>query len=375
MDLGAFVLPPGLTIRGVVVDQTDQPVAGAKVSSRQSSLDQSSQTRTSITDDDGHFRLTGLVPVPTELIATADGYPPSAFESVRPVTEEPVLIKLTEGAALTGRVLDPSGKGAAGAEVVLSPDMGNVSRLASVLPSQQMFPRVWADSDGRFRFDDLASGRWSATAHDDIGRTTVERLDLTRGESREVELRLQETHHLTIHVTNRFGEPVADAHLRVSTDNPAWPPVFGRTDASGRGKLETGAGSARVDVSHLALLPQSRQIVLQSASTELHMQLDSGWEITGTVRSVAGIPVPGATVEALPVHSADHTGDSATMARNFRRTTTALNGRFQIEGLPTGGYELRFTHNLGLPVRRSLHLNGNQYDLLVNLQPHAQGED
>ncbi len=347
VDLGVFVLPPGLTVRGVVVDPTDQPVAGAKVSSRQSSPDQSSRTRASITDENGRFRLTGLLPVATELIATADGFPPSTLESVRPATEESVLIKLTEGAGLAGRVLDPSGKGAAGTEVVLSPDMGNVSRLASVLPSEQMFPRVWADSDGRFRFADLASGRWSATARDDIGRTTVETLELTRGESREVELRLQNTHHLTIHVNNSFGEPVANAHLRVSPENPAWPPAFGRTDASGRGKLETGAGSARVDVSHLDLLPQTRQIVLQSASTELHMQLDSGWEITGTVRSVAGTPVLGATVEALPVHAAGNASESTTMARRLSRSVrlpkqgvSNEDGRFRLTGLDRGQYRL-----------------------------------
>ena len=248
-DLGVFVLSLGEEIQGIVVDPVGRPVAGANVSSRQRSHDMPSQVRTATADDDGRFRLTGLLPAPATLTATADGYPPSVVESVRPDTDELVHVELVEGAVLTGRVLDPEGKTVAGVEVVLYPRTAKSSRPTSVLPGGNLF-QVWTSSDGSFRFGNLTPSSWFVKAGDETGWTTIGRVSLSRGEVREIDLRLQMTNQLTIRVTNHFGEPVANAHVRANPESPGWPPAFGRTDASGRAELQTGFGATSVNVSH-----------------------------------------------------------------------------------------------------------------------------
>lgn len=272
-DLGVFVLSRGEEIRGVVVDPAGRPVAGAKVSSRQRRHDMPSQVRTATADDDGRFRLTGLLPALATLTATADEYPPSVVESVRPGTDEFVRMELVEGAVLAGRVLDPAGRTVAGVEVVLYPRTGKSSRPTSVLPGGNLF-QVWTGSDGRFRFGNLTPSSWFVQARDEAGWTTMERVELSRGEVREMALRLQATSRLTVRVTNHFGEPVANVYVRVNPESLAWPPAFGRTDASGRAELQTGFGAATVDVSHPELSARSREIVLGAGRSEVHVRLD-----------------------------------------------------------------------------------------------------
>lgn len=285
-DMGVFVLPCGEEIQGVVVDPAGRPVADAKVSSRQMRHDMPSQVQTATADNGGRFRLTGLLPALATLTATADEYPPSVVESVRPGTEDLVRIELAEGASLAGRVLDTAGKTVAGVEIVLHLRTAKSSRPSSVLPGGNLF-QVWTGSDGSFRFGKLTPSSWLVKARDEAGRTTILGVELSPGEVREMDVRLQATSQLAIRVTNRFGEPVADAYVRANPESPGWPPVFGRTDASGRAELRTALGATRIDVSHPKLPARWRDVVLDAGATEIHMRLDPAQEV---VESTDGYP-------------------------------------------------------------------------------------
>lgn len=271
-DLGVFVLLRGEEIEGVVVDPEGRPVAGAKVSSRQTDDDSTNQVRTATTDEEGLFHLTGLLPVPTLLTVSTDEYPP-VVESFSPGADELVRMELVEGAVLSGRVLDLAGEAVAGVEVVLHPLRRTSSRPSSVLAGQNLF-RVLAASDGSFSFGNLPPSSWLVRARDEAGRTAVERVELSRGEVRGVELGLQTTSRLVILVSNRFGEPLANVYVRVNPESSTWPPAFGRTDASGRVELQAGFGAATVDVSHPELSARSREILVGSGHNEVHVRLD-----------------------------------------------------------------------------------------------------
>lgn len=185
--MGVFVLSRGEEIQGVVVDPAGRPVAGAKVSSRQRRHNKPSQVRTATADDDGRFRLSGLLPAPATLTATAGEYPPSVVESVRPSAGELVRMELVEGAVLSGRVLDPAGEMVAGVQVVLHPRSEKSSRPTELLPARNP-SQVWTGSDGGFRFGKLAPSSWFVKVRDEAGRTTIERIELSPGEVREMDL-------------------------------------------------------------------------------------------------------------------------------------------------------------------------------------------
>ena len=51
------------------------------------------------------------------------------------------------------------------------------------------------------------------------------------------------------------------------------------------------------------------------------------------------------------------------------RIRTDHQGRFDVEGLPPGTYELEFGHREGTRQEQTLDLQSDHYNLLVNLQP------
>ena len=88
----------------------------------------------------------------------------------------------------------------------------------------------------------------------------------------------------------------------------------------------------------------------------VELRFEPGLRLSGQVL-VAGQPASGGFVNAL-LQGQEHP----------RRTRTDHQGRFEIEGLQAGAYQLRFRHDLGV-ADQSLDLPANHYNLLVNLQP------
>lgn len=348
VDLGVFTVTPGAEIEGVVVDPNRSPVEGAEVSTRQRTQHLSGQVRTATTDQNGRFRLRGLLPALASITAIAEGYAPAVVESVRPSTGEAVLIELEEGASLAGRVLEPDGTGAAGANVRLSPAPGEMTLAVSGLPVEHVFRTVRSDQDGRFRFDSIPPATWAVEARDQTREAELQRIEVTSGTSRDIELRLEDPDQLIVFVTNRLGEPVANADVSASPKDRSERRAFGDTDAGGRVTLWVATGPAEVEVGHPQLLDVSREIVLEPGPNELDVQLGPGGEISGVVRSVDGTPIRGVTVEASE-EPPDVGGDNerAISLRRLNRvlrppirTVSDFGGNFHVAGLDRGRYYL-----------------------------------
>lgn len=346
-DLGVLAMTPGAEIHGVVLDPSRRPVSGADVNALQRGRGLSSQTRHAVTNADGSFRLAGLLPVPATLTATADGYVPAVVESATPATGEPILIELAEGASLVGQVLQPDGRAAAGVGVSLTLPAGALGGLSPRPSGEHMFRRVLTDNDGRFRFDSLTPATWFAEARDESRRATLDGIRLVPGEPREIELRLQTLNRLTVHVTSRTGKPVASAAVKASFEIATEPTVIRRTDAAGRVVLAVGTGTARVEVSHADLLALSREVVIQPGNNELHVQLEPGWQISGTVRSIDGAPIPGAVVEAGEPMPGELGSEFAAQLRRLTRLSqpaaqavSDASGSFRLTGLDDGRFRL-----------------------------------
>ncbi|MXX62934.1 MAG: hypothetical protein F4112_02520 [Holophagales bacterium] len=333
LDLGLLTFVSGGTIHGVVVGADGEPVAGAWI--RAQARNQFGGTpRTATADADGRFRLDGLSTDLVDLGVRGAGYPLLVRPGVRVGSEDPVLIELLEGGAVAGRVVDAGGNGAVGVPVRLRIELDRRSGGNPVLRGpRDMFPRRVTDAEGRFRFDEVPSGTWSAEARKGTEAAKVEAFELAAGAEREIELVLGTPDRLTVIVTTPLGEPAAGAQIRLESPGERLPSGYGRTDVSGRSVIDITPGPATVKVSHDELRDESRQLQLDPGNNEVHFQLRPGVELSGTVRSHQGTPLALATVEAETEYS---------FGAESHRTNTVSdqNGTFRITGLEPRRYIL-----------------------------------
>lgn len=146
-------------LAGFVVDEAGQPVAGARLACRASTLDELSNEcdPALVSGKNGSFLLRKLA-AGTDYVVTAslDGYTPvSATRRIpRPgETAEPLRLTLTRGSRLMGRVVDEQGRPIA-AEVELRLFVSGRGRDAL---------QARADAEGRFAFHTLAAGSYTLT--------------------------------------------------------------------------------------------------------------------------------------------------------------------------------------------------------------------
>lgn len=334
LDLGGFTLPAGRRIHGVVTGSDGQPVADATVRARGRYQPGQSADRESTTDADGRFRLVGLSSEFVDLAVRAAGYSLLVKPGVRADTEAPVRIELVPGASLHGRVIDNGGNAVAGGLVRLGvehdyPTDGD----PRLWETEEMFPRTSTDAEGRFRFDNLVPGTWSARANHREEAAKVEGIALATGDRHEIELILATRDQLTVFVTTLSGDPVADAVAQVrpegETDFQGW----GRTDGSGRTQVDISPGNAHVKVEHEQLRDALRPVQLSPGPNEVRIALRPGAEIGGSVRSSDGSALALATVEATTEFLPD-TG--------FHRANTIADGdgAFRMTGLEAGSYHV-----------------------------------
>lgn len=334
LDLGEFSLPTGQRIHGIVAGSDGQPVAGAVVKARGRYQAGQSAERESTTDADGRFRLAGLSSDFVDLAVRASGYPLLLRPGVRANSEAPVRIELVPGASLHGRVLDNGGNGVAGGLVRLRIELDyRAGGDPRVWEREEMSPRASTDTEGRFRFDNLVPGTWSADAHHQHEAAKVEGIELAAGDQHEIELILGTPDELTVFVTTLPGEPVADAVVQVRPEGEAGFQGYGRTDGSGRTRVDISPGTADVKVEHDQLRDALRQVQLSPGPNELRVALHPGAEISGSVRSGDGSPLPLATIEATTEFSLD---------TEFHRANTVAdsNGAFRVTGLEPGRYTI-----------------------------------
>lgn len=331
LDLGDLALVSGGTIHGIVTSADSEPVAGASIQAR-GRHQVGGIARTATTDGDGRFRLDGLSTDLVDLGVRGAGHPLLVRTAVRVNSESPVLIELLNGGVVTGRVVDAGGNGAAGVPVGLRIELDYRSGGSPLLwGAQEMFPRGVTDSEGRFRFDELAPGAWSAEARKGTEAAKVEAFELAAGAEREIELVLGTPDRLTVIVTTHLGEPVAGATVLVRSEGETRLGGYGRTGSNGEAQIDISPGRATVKVEHERLGDESRQVDLSMGVNELRIELHPTAEITGTVRSHDGAPLALAIIEAVTEHSFN---------TEFRQTNTVSDqdGVFRLTGVESGSY-------------------------------------
>jgi hypothetical protein len=355
-DIGSIVVSPGVTVAGVVLDESSRRIPGASVRLESGSAPafgepEASPLRQTTTDENGLFSLEHAPGPPFIVTVSADGYARggvvhgSAGEALKELYE--VTIRLTAGARFRGRVLaGEDDHPLPGVDVrVQSSSQGNAARSYTV-----------TDDEGRFEVDDMPRGRVIVLADspDRVeGRMTIEEAQFDD----EATLRLKPTFAIEGRVVDPDDRAVGafDIQARVSNRHgavgePAGP-VRRVMDRSGRFRLESlepgwyvlevWARDFAVTLSPIVRLKPARD------TTGVSVVLQPPAALLGRVVDDAGAPVAGARVSL-------HTNDTPTI--DFLRATASeaswlINtrtdeaGYFELGNATEGSYQLEVDHS------------------------------
>lgn len=320
-----------LTLRGRVVDRFRAPVAAANVwldfgrggprgfggGGRDRRVPDPVRT-----DADGRFAFQGQTfrNLRVTLLVTHSTHAPGQFD--RNLGEVGTELDLGElvvasGGELIGRVVGVGGHAIPGAEVRLQPDGENPLRFQR--DREQLLKPVETDSNGFYRFANVAAGDWrvagTARRHENGTSDPATAVDEQRTEV--ADLVLGPGYELAGVVLDRAGQPVAEAEVtarpRRNNENgggrggrggrggdPFGNDFRTRTDAQGRFAIDH-LPDALIDVGaqKTGYLPASVAEVDPEQSQPLFLTLEDGLRIQGHVTdAVANAPVTRFSVRA-----------------------------------------------------------------------------
>jgi hypothetical protein len=381
-------LAAGASCTGQVVDDNDTPLAGRVVRVERASLPPGEDPLPGLaeTGADGRFRAATLPPGSYRVSATAPGYLQPSMPVVSLAPDSParsVTLKLVRGGSVVGRVVDPRGGAAAGAQIRcvasgledLSVQIGPLPMAAeaAALPSgtgralgAARFVR--ADRDGRFSVTDLIPGRYHLdVAHPGSEPLRSDEILIAPGQQRNIgTVSLRPGIALAGRVVDEGGFPIEGA--RVAIDPTGVPEgTSGETtltDGGGRWALALRAGSYRV--SARAAGRGVAQVVtrVEAGAPPIELRLvRAEARLEGMVKDDAGRPLARARIVVRAVGSDAAAGSAVTDA----------GGHFAVPGLPAGDVRVEIAHP-DYPVTTREATTGTYAQLVVPFPGAVAGE-
>jgi len=328
----------------VIAKGTSAPIEGATIG-----LD-SRASQEAVTAADGTATLRGVLPGGRVLYASAPGF--ARHKQIIAVADMQGLvvrerIELTHGAEISGRVLDPSGKPVANAQVMA------VNASEPFVPLNPKLDGVISDAEGRFTIPAVAPGNYRFVAHHaEHPPSSSESIELDGETSRsDIVIIMEMGGMLAGRVVTPQGEAVAWASIHVGPDpNEDAERERGRTavaeeDGSFRIKGVARAKLVAVATSDAAsselVAVDLRQV---PARDDLLLKLTIDGAIAGVVVDEHGEPIAEAQVMALPDFWSGESLDRVIVAGPAFQVTDG-GGRFRFRGLADGRYRLRASRN------------------------------
>lgn len=339
-----ITLTPGATVLGRVVGPGGEPLPDAWVrlleEGRSFQIGGSART-----DGDGRYRIEGIPPGARTFVAAHQSHPRATRDLEVRDGENRLDFRLSSGREVSGIVADALGSPVAGATVSLN-GLSRGGRRNEV-----------SASDGSFRFTGIADGHYRLRAHHpEHGDTSLDEPLEVRGAPRSgIELRFEGRGVIRGRIVGLGLDDLAGIDVRAysSDGGNRW----ARPDFEGRFRLEgLRPGTWRV----LAFGPDGRrvseEVELPEAAPEADVELEfsSGFTLTGQVL-VGSEPLARGNVNV-------HGQGEAT--GGFNRLDHR--GRFRIEGLKAGTYQLRVFSSGGIRHQQEIEISGDR-DLLVEL--------
>ena len=349
-------------VRGLVQDEQGDPIPGAQVTLERlrtmemgNAVMQMMMAENSAADDAGRFRFEGQEPGKITLGASAAGFQQAKRADLEIPTGKDlndVKLSLPEGAVLEGRVLAPDGKPAVRANV--GPVTGRRAMASIDNTSRQ------SDGNGYFRVEGLKPGPVSIQAtHDDYPRT-VKDLELKPGINR-LNLRFEGGQAVSGRVVDDDGDGVGAALIRLAPAAQPWRGPETLSEADGSFELPgVKAGDYRLQANAEGFAPfgGADVSVADAPVLGLEARLSVGAAIFGEVRGVDDNDLPRVDVQV-----------SGSELYAFKGSRVGTSGRYRIENLPPGDYQIAAMHaDTGRRVRENVRLEPGQESLQVDLQ-------
>jgi beta-lactamase regulating signal transducer with metallopeptidase domain/protocatechuate 3,4-dioxygenase beta subunit len=381
VDVGRVTLSRGGTVRGVVVDGSGEPIAGAEVRGSDQTRGFNNFMRRATTDGTGRFEMRGLAPGTVQVTASHRRYAPSQNIDVVVDPAAPpadTRITLLEGGRVQGTARDRQGRSVEGAFAQIN---------TRNVPFGGFRGNGPIHADGTFVVEHVAPGPAQAILMGGTGGRFTNLLskdvEVRDGETTAVNLDLLET--LVTGRLTRAGKPLANQRITLSgnfqammaTGDRQVAPVTrsgpermtGVTNAEGRYELiVTNPGKYRVEIASVrdtaayskgtgSAAPQD--VVVPDAETFVYDVALPDYGFAGVVATKdGGEPIAEARVDVRP---SDGSPGGAMM-------TTAADGRFQIAVAP-GAYRVRVTAAKYVPQEAAITVGSapleQRYDLIA----------
>jgi len=337
----AIQLDAGVVVKGRVIDDAKQPVAGARVrigkSARRRMVFQ--PPREAYSDAAGNFEIRGLPKAELALVAIADAGASGTKEidaTRGDVTGVELVIDVT--GTIAGIVVDAAGQPIEGAQVSAGPNFRDQAALDFSQFRLRGFPEELTDAAGKFTLTGLAPGSYEITAMRERAATRGRRgasqgIVATTG-TKDLKITLQAEGGIKGKIA------IADGSVPI-----AFTISLGMTEQS-----FTGTSEFEID----ALAPQSYELNVRGPSFQSRGQTvlvepgkttDVGTITVAKGRTLGGIvtadsnPVPNATVYAGRQIFGSGTSNAAsfgTFGQAAKTTTTGADGTFSLAGFNDG---------------------------------------
>lgn len=339
-------LTPRATVRGVVVDEAGEAIAGAKVSIEPEGPPGPVRADgiTDETDENGRFELVGVVEGKHRVLAN-DRHGSRLLEVGAALDRPGTPVEVEDGAApsvrlevtrpageVAGEILDADGGPHADAWVTLSPASGEGFR--------GRFGRVRAPTvsgpDGTFRFEGLPDGRYTVAVASRKGDAVAEVSDVEVGTT-DLQVQLEALASLAGKVTSG-GRPVTQFEVHAGIE-------LGRTFVSDDGRFSV----ERLDPKELEITivaaqgAVTRVVGLRSGvrATET-FALEPWGRVTGRVVGTDGTSRSDVAVQVRARGGERDHSQRLVDELSGAPLSTGADGRFVVEGIGTGRGSLGF---------------------------------
>lgn len=345
---------------------------------------------------DGRFELRGIPPGSVRVRIRADGYldPEAQTIELQPgQSSDELVFRVQPGLAAAGIVVDAAtGKPVSDAQVTAYKQRDEKARGGMfqvdidpedmdflAMSSTQGRRSVVTDSQGRFRIESLATGKYRFTArHPDLAKSSAKDVDIQLDKPvPPIEIKLDAGGAIEGTATGVAMRPLADAviaafsmqsgTLRSATTDKAG---FFRIDGLPPGQYAVFKSrmDERADNIPLELLSNMRLktvTVKQGRTSRLDIkdESDDGVRVHGVVRE-NGAPVPRALVTFLG------TDRDGFLGMGVRANAAGQDGRYELVGIKPGSYVAQVSRFQGRPVQTSfpVEVPEGQLDLQLDVE-------